>query len=260
MPKSKFSDTGPTGYKETLRALQVELVKVQKHVIKHGHKALVIFEGRDASGKDGVIKRIVQHLSPRETRVVALGRPSDRDRTSWYFQRYVPYLPAAEEFVLLNRSWYNRATVEKVMGFCTDDEYENFLQDVLPFEHMLIGAGIQVLKYYLDIDKQEQKKRLKDRRQDPLKQWKISPIDEVAVERWDDYTKARNVMLTRTSSPLSPWIVVRANDKRSARLNVIRDVLARLACPETDKHLATPDLRVVFPYDEAHLKAGLLAE
>jgi polyphosphate kinase len=260
MPKNKISDTGPAGYKETLRALQVELVKVQKHVIKHGHRALVIFEGRDASGKDGVIKRIVQHLSPRETRVVALGRPSDRDRTSWYFQRYVPYLPAAEEFVLFNRSWYNRATVEKVMGFCTDDEYESFLQDVLPFEHMLIGAGIQVLKYYLDIDKQEQKKRLKDRRQDPLKQWKISPIDEVAVERWDDYTKARNVMLARTSSPLSPWIVVRANDKRSARLNVIRDVLARLACPETDKHLATPDLRVVFPYDEAHLKAGLLAE
>lgn len=260
MPKNKISDTGPAGYKETLRALQVELVKVQKHVIKHGHRALVIFEGRDASGKDGVIKRIVQHLSPRETRVVALGRPSDKDRASWYFQRYVPYLPAAEEFVLFNRSWYNRATVEKVMGFCTDDEYESFLQDVLPFEHMLIGAGIQVLKYYLDIDKQEQRKRLKDRRQDPLKQWKISPIDEVAVERWDDYTKARNVMLARTSSPLSPWIVVRANDKRSARLNVIRDVLARLACPETDKHLATPDLRVVFPYDEAHLKAGLLAE
>jgi polyphosphate kinase 2 len=248
------------GYKETLRALQIELVKVQKHIIKHGHRVLVIFEGRDASGKDGVIKRIVQHLSPRETRVVALGKPSDRDRVSWYFQRYVPYLPAAEEFVLFNRSWYNRASVERVMGFCTRSEYESFLQDVLPFEHMLIGAGIQIVKYYLDVSKKEQEKRLRDRRHDPLKQWKRSPIDEVAVKHWDAYTEARDAIFARTSSPVSPWVVVRADDKRSARLNVIRDLLVRLACPETDKHLAVPDLSVVFPYDEAHLKDGLLAK
>ena len=140
-------------YADLLRALQIELVKVQKHIIEHGHRVLVIFEGRDASGKDGTIKRIVAHMSPRETRVVALGKPSDRDRVSWYFQRFVPYLPAAEEFILFNRSWYNRASVERVMGYCTGGEYASFLQNVVPFEHMLIGAGIQIVKYYLDISK-----------------------------------------------------------------------------------------------------------
>ena len=246
-------------YKASLRKLQIELVKIQRHVIKHDHKMLVIFEGRDASGKDGTIKRIVQHLSPRETRVVALGKPSDRDRASWYFERYVSHLPAARELVLFNRSWYNRAGVEKVMGFCTDDEYESFLQNVLPFEHMLLGAGIQIVKYYLDISKKEQKKRLHDREDDPLKQWKISPIDDVALKHWDRYSAARDQMFARTSSPLSPWIVVRTDDKHAARLNVIRDLIARLACPQTDKHLAIPDLSVVFPFDEAHSKAGLLA-
>lgn len=144
------------------------------------------------------------------------------------------------------------------MKFCTKREYERFMEDVVPFEHMLIGSGIQVLKYYLDISKKEQKRRLRDRRHDPLKQWKNSPIDEVAVKHWDEYTEARNQMLARTSSPLSPWIVVRADDKHSAHLNVIRDLLARLACPQTDKHLAIPDLSVVFPYD-AHARSGLLA-
>ncbi len=251
--------TSRSRYEAALRELQIELVKIQRHVIKHAHKALVIFEGRDASGKDGTIKRIVEHLSPRETRVVALGKPSDKDRASWYFQRYVPHLPAAEEMVLFNRSWYNRAGVEWVMEFCSDRDRESFLQEVLPFEHMLIGSGIQIFKYYLDISKKEQKKRLKSRREDPLKQWKVSPIDGVAVKYWDAYTRARDEMLQRTSSPLSPWIVVRADDKRLARLNVIRDLLSRLACPDTDKHLATPDAGIVFPYDEAHAKAGLLA-
>jgi polyphosphate kinase 2 len=250
---------GRAGYKSSLRTLQIEFVKVQKHIIKHGHKVLVIFEGRDASGKDGTIKRIVQHLSPRETRVVALGKPSDKDSASWYFQRFVAHLPAAQELVLFNRSWYNRAGVERVMGFCTDGEYESFLAEVVPFEHMLIGSGIQIMKYYLDISKNEQKKRLRDRRDDPLKQWKASLIDAAAIKHWDQYTEARDRMFVRTSSPLSPWIVVRADDKRAARLNVIRDLIARLACPETYKHLAVPDLDVVFPYDEAHAKAGLLA-
>jgi polyphosphate kinase 2 len=265
MPMSKRAKESPhpdghAAYKASLRMLQIELAKVQRHVIKHGHKVLVIFEGRDASGKDGNIKRIVQHLSPRETRVVALGKPSDRDRASWYFQRYASHLPAAQELAILNRSWYNRAGVERVMGFCTDAEYESFLLDVLPFEHMLIGAGIQVLKYYLDISKKEQKKRLRDRVDDPLKQWKTSPVDDVAVKHWEEYSEARDQMFARTSSPLSPWIVVHADDKRVARLNVMRDLIARLACPETDKHLATPDLGVVFQYDEAHAKAGLLAK
>ncbi|MDI1252529.1 polyphosphate kinase 2, partial [Thermomonas sp.] len=249
----------PAPYKAALRSLQIELVTVQRHVIKHGHKVLVIFEGRDAGGKDGTIKRIVQHLSPRETRVVALGKPSERDLASWYFQRYVHHLPAAQEIALFNRSWYNRAGVERVMGFCTDSEYENFLQGVLPFEHMLIADGVQILKYYLDIGKEEQKKRLRERRDDPLKQWKTSPIDEVAVKHWAQYSEARDQMLMRTSSPISPWIVVRADDKRITRLNVIRDLIARLACPETNKHLAVADPSIVFTYDEARAKAGLLA-
>jgi len=257
--KERQNSTGRAAYKASLRELQIELVKVQKHVIKHGHKVLVIFEGRDAGGKDGTIKRVVEHLSPRETRVVALGKPSDKDNASWYFQRYVAHLPAAQELVLFNRSWYNRAGVERVMDFCTEREYESFLGEALPFEHMLIGAGLQIVKYYLDISKKEQKRRLRARRDDPLKQWKTSPIDKVALKRFEAYTDARDQMLVRTSSPLSPWIVVRADDKRVARLNVIRDLLARLACPETDKHLAVPDRGVVFPYDEAHAKAGLLA-
>src|SRR6266496_6028124 len=147
--KARRRESRHDRYESALRDLQIELVKVQKHVIKHSHKVLVIFEGRDASGKDGTIKRIVEHLSPRETRVVALGRPTDRDSTCWYFQRYVTHLPAAEELVLFNRSWYNRAGVERVMKFCTKREYERFMEDVLPFEHMLIGSGIQILKYYL---------------------------------------------------------------------------------------------------------------
>ena len=255
----KNSSRHPTrsDYEASLRDLQIELVKVQKHFIKHRHKVLVIFEGRDASGKDGTIKRMVEHLSPRETRVVALGNPSDRDRTSWYFQRYVPHLPAAQELVLFNRSWYNRAGVEWVMNFCTEEEYERFLTDVVPFEHLLIGSGIQIMKYYLDIGKKGQKKRLKDRRNDPLTQWKTSPIDAVAVKHWVQYSVARDRMFARTSTQLSPWIVVRADDKRVARLNVIRDLIARLACPETDRHLAVPDRRIVFPYQEA--KANVLA-
>src|SRR6516164_7631315 len=174
-------------YEVALLEVQIQLVRVQRHIIKHGHKVLIIFEGRDASGKDGTIKRLVEHLSPRETRVVALGVPSDKERNSWYFQRFVAHLPAAHEMVMFNRSWYNRAGVEPVMGFCTPREYESFLDDVLPFEHMLIGAGIQILKYYLDISKKEQAKRLPDRRRDPLKQWKMSPIDKVAVRRFDAY-------------------------------------------------------------------------
>ena len=249
-----------TQYENSLRRLQIGLVKVQRHVIKHGHKVLVIFEGRDAAGKDGTIKRIVEHLSPRETRVVALGKPSDRETTSWYFQRYVRYLPAAHEMVLFNRSWYNRAGVERVMGFCTKAESDRFLEEVVPFEQMLIGSGIQIIKYYLDIGKKEQKRRLRDRRRDPLKQWKTSPIDRVALKYWDAYTDARNLMLARTSTPLSPWLVVRADNKHLAHLNVIRDLLSRVICPKADRHPAVPDRRIVFPYDEVQAKAGLLAD
>ena len=239
--------------------LQIELVKIQRHVIKHVHKVLVIFEGRDASGKDGTIKRIVEHLSPRETRVVALGKPSDRDKASWYFQRYVPHLPSAQEMVLFNRSWYNRAGVEQVMGFCTRSEYKDFLKAVLPFEEMLVAAGLQIIKYYLDIGRHEQKKRLTARRTDPLKQWKSSPIDRVALQHWDAYSEARDQMLIQTSSAFAPWIVVRADDKHRARLNIIRDLLARLKCPDTDRHLAVPDPKIVLSYEEARNRAGFLA-
>src|ERR1700687_180148 len=179
-------------YKRSLRQLQIELVKLQRHFIKWNDKILIILEGRDASGKDGTIKRIIQHLSPRETRVVALGKPSDRDRTSWYFQRYVAHLPAAQELVLFNRSWYNRAGVERVMGFCTAAEHEEFMGSVSSFENMLVGSGVKLLKYYLDISKAEQKRRLRDRKTDPLKQWKVSPIDGEALERWKAYSLARN--------------------------------------------------------------------
>jgi polyphosphate kinase 2 len=246
-------------YKSLLRPLQIELVKIQKHIIAHDHKVLIILEGRDAGGKDGTIKRIVEHLSPRDTRSVALGKPTEHDQDSWYFQRYVPHLPAAREMVLFNRSWYNRAGVEWVMGYCTKAEYARFPEEVLAFEQMLIGSGVQILKYYLDIGKSEQRARLKSRRTDPLKQWKTSEVDESALKHFDDYSKARDEMLAKTSSSLAPWRVVHADDKRLTRLNVIRDILMRLACPQTDKHLATPDANIVFTYEPAHTKAGELA-
>lgn len=246
-------------YKDSLQKLQVELVKLQRHFIKCDDKILIIMEGRDAAGKDGAIKRIVQHLSPRETRVVALGKPSDRDRTSWYFQRYVPHLPSAQELVLFNRSWYNRAGVERVMGFCTKAEHEEFMGSVSNFEDMLVRSGIKLLKYYLDISKAEQKKRLDDRKSDPLKQWKVSPIDDQAIKYWKAYSHARNEMLARTDNAVAPWTVVRANDKRLARLNIIRDVLSRLHYADKDERLIGPDPRIAFAYDSSNLENGQLA-
>jgi polyphosphate kinase 2 len=243
-------------YEPTLRDLQIVLVKVQRHIIKHGHKVLVIFEGRDASGKDGAIKRIVEHLSPRETRVVALGKPSDRDRASWYFQRYVQYLPAAQEMILFNRSWYNRAGVEPIMGYCTREETEAFLQAVPAFEEQLRGAGIQILKYYLDVSKKEQKQRLRERRKDPLKQWKVSPVDRVALKYWNAYSKARDEMLARTSTAAAPWTIVGADDKHRARLNIIRDLVGRIECPGIGKHIGVPDPGIVFRYEKR--RAGRL--
>ena len=257
--KAKNDKPDGEGYKQSLHHLRVELVKLQRHLIKNDLQILILFEGRDAAGKDGVIKRITKNLSPRETRVVALGKPSDRDRHSWYFQRYVPYLPSNQEMVLMNRSWYNRAGVERVMGYCTDAEYEEFMRSVLPFEHMLVDAGIQLFKYYLDISKEEQKRRLKDRRIDPLKQWKISPIDAVAVEHWDDYSAARNEMFARTHNAITPWHVVRADDKKRARLNVIRHLMSRVDCPDKDEHAANPDPEIVFAYDDKHLSSGAIA-
>ena len=246
-------------YRKTLRALQIELVKLQRHMIANDYKILVVFEGRDAAGKDGAIKRIVEHLSPRETRVVALGKPTDRDRSSWYFQRYIEHLPAADEFVLFNRSWYNRAGVERVMGFCNGIEYEEFMATVLDFERMLVGSGIRLIKYYLDITREGQKKRLAQRRADPLKQWKISPIDAQATKKWKAYSQARDEMLARTHCPLTPWTIVHADNKKLARLNLIRDLLSRLPYDDKKRRLLKANPEIVFRYDETQLHNGKIA-
>jgi polyphosphate kinase 2 len=245
-------------YAARLHDLQVELVKLQNHVIAQGQKILVILEGRDGAGKDGTIKRITEHLSPRDIRVVALPKPSDREATQWYFQRYVAHLPAAGEIVIFNRSWYNRAGVEHVMGFCSASEYDEFLRAVPVYEQMLAESGISIIKYYLDIDRQEQKKRLKDRRNDPLKQWKISPIDEKAMKHFDDYTQARNVMLRMTDNAAAPWVVVRADDKKAARLAIIGDLITRVDYHKAARnHGANPD--IICRFDETCLTNGMLA-
>lgn len=244
-------------YADQLLKLQIELVKLQRHIIAHGHKLLIILEGRDGAGKDGTIQRITEHLSPRDIRIVALPKPSDVEATQWYFQRYVEHLPAAGEIVLFNRSWYNRAGVEKVMGFCTDDQYNEFMRTVPVFETMLADAGISIVKYYLDIDRKTQKKRLEARREDPLKQWKISPIDEKALKYFDDYTKARNDMLTSTDSAAAPWVVIRADDKKAARLGIIADLITRVDYKE-GTHYPVDD-RVVRRFDKACLTDGTLA-
>jgi len=238
-------------YKDALHALQVNLVGLQRQLIADNRRLLVIFEGRDSAGKDGVIKRIVEHQSPRETRVVALGKPTERDRSSWYFQRWVNHLPANGETVLFNRSWYNRAGVERVMGFCTEDDYVRFLRDVDPFETLLVDDGLILLKYYLDLSRDEQARRLEERRTDPLKTWKISPIDAVALEKFDAYSEARNAMLAATGSAAS-WRVVKADDKRQARLEIIRDILRSIPCSHYAHPVAVPDpsvLRVWSPGD-----------
>lgn len=235
-------------YKAELHDLQVELVKLQRHFISHGDRILVLLEGRDSSGKDGSIKRIVAHLSPRDTRVVALGKPSGRDDKAWYFQRYVAHLPVDEELVLFNRSWYNRAGVERVMGFCSKRQLKEFMQAAPRFEQMLVDSGISLLKYYLDISKDEQKSRLADRKHDPLKQWKSSPIDDVAVKRWDAYTQARDAMLLGTHTAAAPWHIVRTDNKHRARLNLIRDILSRLHYAGRNKKIPPPDREIVFEF------------
>jgi polyphosphate kinase 2 len=250
---------GRKHYARELKRLQIELVKLHRHVIARGHKVLVILEGRDTAGKDGTIKRIAEHLSPREVRLVAPGKPSDREEGEWYFQRFAAQLPAAQEIVLFNRSWYNRAGVEYVMKFCTGKQREEFLEAVPRFERMLARAGIFLLKYYLDITRAEQARRLRERRRDPLKQWKISPVDEAAQRHWHDYSRARDSMLRRTHQREAPWIVVRADDKHQARLNVIRDMLARIPAPQVKRRLTRPDARVAREFDESLLGSGWLA-
>ncbi len=259
MSKKSNHKNDKQDYKDTLQLLQVELVKLQSHIIKHNNKILIIFEGRDAGGKDGTIKRIIQHLSPREIRVVALGKPSDRDAGSWYLQRYTEHLPAAQEMVLFNRSWYNRAGVERVMGFCSDDEYHEFIETISHYEQLLVRSGIKLMKYYLDISKDEQKKRLQERQKDPLKQWKISPIDKAAQKHWHEYSEARNIMFARTHHLSAPWTVVRADDKQAARINIIKDLLFRVDYKGKNEALVLPDANIVFNYEENYLHNGMIA-
>jgi len=232
--------------KKHMHELFIELVKLQKEIIASGLKLLVVLEGRDAAGKDGTIKRIVQHLSPRETRVVALSKPSDRQVHRWFFQRYAEHLPGAGEFVLFNRSWYNRAGVEHVMGFCTHKEYKSFFTEVESFEKMLADADFIILKYYLDISKNEQAKRLKDRRKDPLKQWKISPIDEKAQEHWKDYSEARDEMLLKTNFEHSPWFVVNAEDKDDAHIAIITHLLKSVKYRGKNQKMLAEDTGLVY--------------
>ena len=235
-------------YEADLRLLQIELVKLQHHIIDTGKRLLVIFEGRDTAGKDGSIKSIAENLSPRDTRIIALNKPSPREEGEWYFQRYIAELPSAGEFVLFNRSWYNRAGVEKVMGFCTDEQYKQFMGTVNEFESLLVKSGTQLIKYYLDISKDEQAIRLQDRAKDPLKQWKISPIDQKAQKLWDAYSDARNKMLKQTSSALAPWTVISANDKKLAHLNLIANLLSRVNYPDKDKKILKIDPKIVLTW------------
>ena len=246
-------------YRETLRALQVELTKWQRHIIADHQRVLVILEGRDGAGKDSTIKRLTKYLSPREVRMVALGKPSDRDVTSWYFQRYIPHLPCGGELVFFNRSWYNRAGVEPVMGFCTPEEHQRFMEMVPHLEQMLVADGIQLVKYYLDISREEQIRRLEARRTNPLKQWKSSPVDAKAQELWDPYSAARNEMFAKTSHIEAPWFIVRSDDKRQARLALMRHLLSRHEYDQKDNSLTLPDPTLVFAYEPAYLENGMIA-
>ncbi len=233
-------------YFRELFRLQAELVKLQDWVVATGHKVVILFEGRDAAGKGGVIKRITQRLNPRVCRVAALPAPNDRERTQWYFQRYVSHLPAAGEMVLFDRSWYNRAGVERVMGFCTDEQYEEFFRTVPEFERMLVRSGIQLVKYWFSISDEEQHSRFLGRIHDPLKQWKLSPMDLESRRRWEEYTKAKEVMLERTHIPEAPWWVVQAVDKKKARLNCIHHLLQQMPYQEV------PHAAIQLPERERH--------
>ena len=215
-------------YNEEIEILQIELLKMQSHVKKHGKRLALIFEGRDAAGKGGTLKRMTEHLNPRGARVVALEKPSDRERTQWYFQRYVTHLPAGGEIVLFDRSWYNRAMVEPVMGYCTDEQHKRFLNYAPMFEELLVRSGIQLFKFYFSVSKQEQENRFKARETDPLKQYKLSPVDKQAQELWDQYSIRKFEMLNATNRTLTSWTIIRSDDKKKARLNCIKSILVNV--------------------------------
>lgn len=236
-------------YEKELEKLQIELLKLQRHVKEKGLKVLIITEGRDAAGKGGTIKRLTEHLNPRGCRVVALEKPSDVEKTQWYFQRYISHLPSGGEIVIFDRSWYNRAGVEPVMGFCTPQEHKDFLNQVPKFEEMLVNSGIILFKFYFSVSKEEQKRRFDSRKNDPLKQYKLSPVDSKSQELWEQYTLAKYSMLLASNTQFAPWTILVSNNKKKARLNAFRCILSRIDYPNKIK---ASELKV----DENLVKTG----
>ncbi|MCY3913845.1 MAG: polyphosphate kinase 2 [Chloroflexi bacterium] len=246
---------GRRGYERRKAALQVELLKMQKWVKETGQRVVLLFEGRDAAGKGGTIKRFMEHLNPRGATVVALPAPSERERGQWYFQRYVQHLPSEGEIVFFDRSWYNRAVVEPVMGFCTPAETVRFLRDTVLFEQMLISDGLRLFKFWFSVSQEEQLRRVLSRAQDSLKQWKLSPVDMRSLPLWDDFTEAKKVMFAGTDTKASPWTVVKSDDKRRARLNCMRFVLRSLEYdPDVDRRIPKPDPKLIGPAKSLYAK------
>ena len=237
-------------YLKRLTALQIELPKLQGHLLETGQRLVIVFEGRDAAGKGGNIRRFMEHLNPRSSRLVALNKPTKEERGQWYFQRYIKELPNPGEIVFFDRSWYNRAVVEPVMGFCTDQEYKEFMVQVPEFEHMLYEDGLIVIKFWLSISKEEQMKRFDSRNANPLKRWKFSPVDKKGQELWDRYTHFKDVMFSKTHTPYCPWMIIRTNNKKTARLEAIRYVLSNFDYEGKDDTsvVLTPDPNVVMRY------------
>jgi polyphosphate kinase len=235
-------------YEYLKRPLQIELVKLQNWVKSVGERIVIVFEGRDAAGKGGTIKRFTEHLNPRGATVVALVKPNERERTSWYFQRYVPHLPAGREIVMFDRSWYNRAGVERVMGFCTQEEYEEFMREAPDFERMLVRSGLHLTKFWFSVTPSEQRTRFIIRRIDPVRQWKLSPMDIESLDKWDDYTEAKEAMFHFTDTPYAPWTVVKSNDKKRARLEAIKHILMKFDYEGKDTEvIGEPDKLLIGP-------------
>ncbi len=252
-------------YEKLKRQLQIELLKWQSWVKETGQKVVIIFEGRDAAGKGGAIKRFTEHLNPRGARVVALEKPSEREQSEWYFQRYVAHLPAAGEIVMFDRSWYNRAGVERVMGYCTPLQYLEFTRSCPEFERMLVNSGITIIKFWFSVGRAEQAERFAARRTDPVKQWKLSPTDLASIDKWDDYTAAKEAMFFYTDTPEAPWTVIKSNDKKRARIEAMRYVLSQFDYPSKDRDVVrAPDPLIVGKgseqYDEGEQAANIFPQ
>ncbi len=245
VPPPPIPQMSESEYLQQLAPLHMELVKLQNWVRDQGMRMVILFEGRDASGKGGTIKRFIEHLNPRAYRIVALEKPTEQERSQWYLQRYVSHLPSAGEIVLFDRSWYNRAGVERVMGFCTEEEVKEFLRAVPQFERMLVNSGILLYKFYFSVSKEEQDHRFSNRQNDPLKQWKLSPVDKESQERWEEYSRAKEDMFFYSSTVESPWIIIKSSDKRRARIESIRFVLQQTAYPEKNSAVLGYDRRIV---------------